>query len=79
MSNELEQEEELVYEEATTTTEYIGASYNALQSISDMDTALMSKEDAKRVHRIKRRSLRIIDHCLGILYDELFDEETDKE
>lgn len=79
MTNELEQEEELLYEEATTTTEYIGASYNALQSISDMDTALMSKEDAKRVHRIKRRSLRIIDHCLGILYDELFDEETDKE
>ncbi len=79
MSNELEQEEEILYEEATTDIEYIGASYNALQSTLLIDTALMSKEDAKRVHRIRRRSLRIIDHCLGILYDELFDEETEKE
>lgn len=77
MNNELEVEEEILYEEATTTSEYIGASYNALQSVTDMDTALMSKEDAKRVHRIRRRSLRIIDHCIGILYDELFDEDTE--
>ena len=77
MSNELEQEEEILYEEATTDIEYIGASYNALQSTLLIDTALMSKEDAKRVHRIKRRALRIIDHCLGILYDELFDEDTE--
>ncbi len=77
MNNELEVEEEILYEEATTTFEYIRASYNALQSVTDMDTALMSKEDAKRVHRIRRRSLRIIDHCIGILYDELFDEDTE--
>jgi hypothetical protein len=44
-----------------------------------MDTALMSNADRQRVQRIKRKSLAILDYCIGLLYDELFDEETEKE
>ena len=83
MSNEQqatpETEPEWLYEEPTTTPEFIASACNGITSISDIDTALMSKEDAKRVHRIRRKSLAILDYCIGLFYDELFDEETEKE
>jgi kynureninase len=72
-------ETEWVYEEPTTTPEYIASACNGITSISDMDTALMSNADRQRVQRIKRKSLAILDYCIGLLYDELFDEETEKE
>lgn len=72
-------ETEWIYEEPTTTPEYIASACNGITSISDMDTALMSNADRQRVQRIKRKSLAILDYCIGLLYDELFDEETEKE
>ncbi len=72
-------ETEWIYEEPTTTPEFIASACNGITSISDMDTALMSNADRQRVQRIKRKSLAILDYCIGLLYDELFDEETEKE
>ena len=62
----------------TSTPEYIGASFNAIQSVSDMDTALMSNSDKERVRRIRRKALKIIDHCICELYDEIFDKDEDE-
>lgn len=72
-----EQEQEIIYEEPTRTSEYIASAFNALNSVTDMDTALMTNSDKERVKRIKRKSLRIIDYCLSCLYDELFDEDEE--
>jgi len=72
-----EQEQPLVYEDATTTPEYIACAFNAINAVSDFDTAIMTESDKQRIKRIKRKSIRIIDYCLGILYDELFDDETE--
>jgi len=72
-----EQEQEIIYEEPTRTSEFIASAYNALNSVAEMDTALMTNTDKDRVKRIRRKSLRIIDHCLSLLYDELFDEEEE--
>lgn len=64
----------------TSTPEYIGASYNAIQAVSDMDLALMSNEDKRRIKRIRRKALKIIDYCICELHDEIFDtEEEDDE
>ena len=76
---ELEQEQEWVYEEPTSTPEYIASATNALSAVENFDTAIMTNADRKRVERIKRRSLRIIDYNIGILYDELFDEKNEEE
>lgn len=76
---ELEQEQEWVYEEPTSTPEYIASATNALSAVENFDTAIMTNADRKRVERIRRRSLRIIDYNIGVLYDELFDEKNEEE
>jgi hypothetical protein len=69
-----EEEEEFEYE-FTSRVEAIASAYSAISAVSDIDTAIMSKLDERRVQRIKRKSLRIIDSCIGEIYNELFFEE----
>ena len=71
--------QEWVYEEPTTTPEFIASATNALSAVENFDTAIMTNADRRRVERIRRRSLRIIDYNIGILYDELFDEKNEEE
>lgn len=63
--------------EFTTTSEYIASACNALSTVDEMDTALMSKSDERRVRRIRRQSLRILSECINELYEEIFDDNTD--
>ena len=70
--NEELPEEEFEYE-YTTRTEAIHCATNAISACSEM--TIMTKLDEKRVQRIKRKSLRIIDKCISEIYDELFFEE----
>lgn len=74
-----EQLQEVIYEDVTTTPEYIALAFNALSSVTDLDTAIMTESDRQRVKRIRRKSIRIIDYCIGLLYDELFDDENETE
>ena len=67
------------YEPPTSTPEFIASAYNALSATAEMDTAIMTNADRKRVERIRRRSLKIIDYNIGILYDELFDDKNEEE
>lgn len=64
--------------EFTTASEYIASSCNAINTINEMDTALMSKSDEARIKRIKRKSLRIIDLCIAEMYDELFESDDEE-
>lgn len=64
--------------EFTTAADYITSAYFAISSIDDIDTALCSKEDEKRVKRIKRKAIKIIDICLSEMYDELFENDDDE-
>ena len=72
-----EQEQTLIYEDATTTPEYIACAFNAINAVSELDTEIMNESDKQRIKRIRRKSIRIIDYCLGVLYDELFDDENE--
>lgn len=76
----VEKEEEILENfevEFTTNSEYIASAYYSLSAVQDIDTAIMNKEDEKRVKRIRRKSLKIIDACINDLYDELFEEDDE--
>ena len=64
--------EEFEYE-FTSRIEAIHCATSAISAASEM--TIMTKLDEKRIQRIKRKSLRIIDKCIGEIYDELFYEE----
>jgi hypothetical protein len=75
-----EQEEEIgeIEVEYTSRAEYISSAYSAISAVEGMDTQIMSKEDAKRVRRIIRKSLMIIDDCITEMYDELYEKDEDE-
>lgn len=79
MSEEKEEikEEEIEFE-YTTRTDYINAAFMSLSAVGDLDALIMNKEDEKRIRRIKRKGLRIIDECLSEMYDELFDSDDEE-
>lgn len=55
--------------------DYITAAHAALSSVEGANP--MTMEDQKRVRRITRKALAIIDHCLGEMYNELFDDKSE--
>jgi hypothetical protein len=75
-SNTISEEEEGVVE-FTNNSDYISASTNCLYVLNDIDVLLLSKEDEKRVKRIRRKALKIMDICLSEMYDELFDGDEE--
>ena len=86
MDKELEEptpeevEKEEIHEidiEYTTRTDYISCAYYAISAVEGLDTGIMTKEDAKRIKRIMRKSLRIIDDCINEMHDELFEDDED--
>jgi len=53
--------------------DYITAAYYALDAAESSNP--MTKEGQRQMARIRRKCLRIIDHCITELYDQLFDDE----
>lgn len=70
-----EGEEFEVVESENTAIDYITAAYYALDAAESAN--MMTKEGQVRMNRIKRKCLRIIDHCIGELYDEIFEEDNE--
>lgn len=63
--------------EFTSAGDYINSAYFALSAVEDIDTAIISKEAEKRIKRIKRKSIKIIDICITEMYDELFENDEE--
>ena len=63
--------------EYTTRSDYITCAYFAISSVEGLDTAMMTKEDAKRIKRILKKSLLIIDDCITEMYNELYEDEDE--
>lgn len=55
--------------------EYIAAACNALSAVEACNP--MTDSDTRRVKRIQRKALAIIDHCLGEMYKEIFDDSSE--
>ena len=72
MTEEEEIFEHIEFEPADTRYEIISMCNQAISSVDDFDTAMISKEDAFKVKEIKRKCLALIDLQIGMLYDENF-------
>lgn len=64
-----------VVESENTAIDYITAAYYALDAAEAAN--MMTKDGQMRMARIKRKCLRIIDHCIAELYDEIFEDDPD--
>jgi tRNA A37 methylthiotransferase MiaB len=79
--DEINENEEIENEvEFTSDIDYITAAYFALSAVEGMDEMQHGKDSItqRRIRRIKRKALIIIDECLKSLYDEII-EETDED
>lgn len=63
--------------EYTTRLDYISAAFYSISSVEGIDLLMISKEDAKKIKRILKKSVRIIDSCISEMYDELFEEDEE--
>jgi len=55
--------------------EYLMSAVNAYECVDGING--LTKQEQQRIDRIKRKSIMIIDHIIGNMYDELFEEQTD--
>lgn len=77
-----EEKNEIVTTDDTIDTDVVNeiiAACNALETVQEIDTALMTKEDDKRKKRIARKSLAIIDYHINYLYACLYDDKDDED
>jgi len=56
--------------------EYLMSAVNAYECVDQV--SVLTKEDKKVVDRVKRRCLRIIDHIIGNMSEQLFEDESDQ-
>jgi hypothetical protein len=70
--------EEIIYEEQMSWSEVIHCVFAAFSSIEDVDMAMASPMDRKRIKRIKKKGLMLIDAGICEIYAEKFELETDE-
>ena len=71
-----EESEEMQFAvEFTSNIEYLSACFYAISAVAELDP--MSKGGQATKNRILFRSLKIIDLCVGEMYEELFDPAED--
>lgn len=73
---EEEMEGEVIF---TSSHDYIASAVQALGAVDEMDTALMSKADDRRVNRIKKQSIKLLAYYINELYDETFENPVDSD
>jgi hypothetical protein len=59
-----------------TDTEYILAAAQALDAAESANP--LTNEDSRRIKRIQRKALAIIDHCISEMYKEIFDDPSEE-
>lgn len=64
--------EGMEYEQSDTRFEVVSICNQALNAVEGIN--VMSKEDSFRVLEIKRKSLKLIEHHINMLYDEYFED-----
>jgi hypothetical protein len=72
-------EDESLELEYTTRIDYISAAFYSISAVEGIDLLLLTKEESRKIKRILKKSVRIIESCISEMYDELFDEDKDEE
>ena len=72
-------EDESLELEYTTRIDYISAAFYSISAVEGIDLLLLTKEESRKIKKILKKSVRIIESCISEMYDELFDEDKDEE
>ena len=63
--------------EFTTRSDYVSCAYYAISAVEGIDLLLLTKEEGRKIKKIIKKSLRIIDSCISEMHDELFETEEE--
>lgn len=71
---EIKEIEEVYDFEYTTRTDYVSCAYYAISAVEGIDLLLLTKDEARKIKGILRKSIKIIESCITEMHDELFEE-----
>jgi hypothetical protein len=71
---EIKEIEENFEFEYTTRMDYVSCAYYAISAVEGIDLLLLTKEEARKIKGILRKSIKIIESCITEMHDELFEE-----
>ena len=74
---EIKEIEETFDFEYTTRTDYVSCAYYAISAVEGIDLLLLTKDEAKKIKKILKKSIRIIESCINEMHDELFEDEEE--
>ncbi|MFY7937896.1 MAG: hypothetical protein ACOVOQ_10990 [Flavobacterium sp.] len=88
MSEEIKVEQEPTQEEIkeieenfdfeyTTRMDYVSCAYYSISAVEGIDLLLLTKDEARKIKKIIKKSIRIIESCINEMHDELFEDEED--
>lgn len=63
--------------EYTTRTDYVSCAYYSISAVEGIDLLLLTKDEARKIKKIIKKSIRIIESCINEMHDELFEDEED--
>ena len=74
---EIKELEESFEFEYTTRTDYVSCAYYSISAVEGIDLLLLTKDEARKIKKIIKKSIRIIESCINEMHDELFEDEED--
>jgi hypothetical protein len=76
-TEEIKEIEETFDFEYTTRMDYVSCAYYSISAVEGIDLLLLTKDEAKKIKKIIKKAIRIIDSCINEMHDELFEDEED--
>lgn len=74
---EIKEIEENFEFEYTTRMDYVSCAYYSISAVEGIDLLLLTKDEARKIKKIIKKSIRIIESCISEMHDELFEDEED--
>ena len=71
---EAEEQMEIIYE-SVPPVEYIQAAYFSLAAVDNIDVELITREEAKRIRKIKKMSIELIYESISSLHSDFFEQD----
>jgi galactitol-specific phosphotransferase system IIB component len=76
-TEEIKEIEETFDFEYTTRMDYVSCAYYSISAVEGIDLLLLTKDEARKIKKIIKKSIRIIESCINEMHDELFEDEED--